>query len=96
MTRPQSHRVELPAKRCGNCVHCALVAYKRDYLCFHGDDVKVSSSTDNESSFVQLGSDAEFVEVMDGEEYSNVWGGRAVCPDTEVCDEWQASADYQS
>ena len=95
MTRPASHR-ELPLfpSRCATCEFCVFVQYKGDHLCFHGDEVEIGPpekfwNTGNIAHSVQL-KNGRSVEVMEGEEYSKVWGGRFIDdPDGEVCSEWK-------
>lgn len=94
MTRPPTHR-ELPVLpiRCGTCRHCIVVQYKGDSLCFHGDMITVGppepmAQTGVIAHSVAIGVN-RYIETMDGEEYSEVWGGRVVDPESEVCDQWQ-------
>jgi hypothetical protein len=84
--RPESHRIQIPEKRCGNCRHGLIPEHKNDLLCFFGDRIVT------QPSFVRDGwddvlLDGEPVGLMDGDEYDHVWGGRAV-DDEDVCDEW--------
>lgn len=81
--RPESHRYQEHSKRCGNCKHCHEIKYKNDDLCFLGDAITVEPE-----GFVIL--DGEDVSLMDGEEYSKVWGGRVVDPNADICDQWAA------
>lgn len=85
MSRPKSHREQVPLQRCDNCRFSAFVRYKRDLLCFHGDDVEIESGENGDS--VTLPGEIS-VELMDGEEYSPIWGGRVV-DGTDICDEWK-------
>lgn len=86
MTRPASHREQIPERRCDNCVFSHLVAYKDDLLCFHGDDIRITGKSEC-SEYVEL--NGEDICLMDGEEYSKkVWAGRIVYSD-DVCDEWK-------
>lgn len=74
-----------------NCAFAHLVAYKLDLLCFHGDDIRVFGHSEYpvNADFVQM--NGEEVGMMDGEEYSKVWGGRIIDSD-DVCDEWKPEA----
>lgn len=92
MTRPESHREqEPPEKRCGNCRFGHFIEWKGDLLCFHGDDFDVIREGDESAVFLKgvgRDSDGDDVSMMDGEEYSNVWGGRVVGY-SDTCDEWK-------
>ena len=90
--RPESHREQIPEKRCGNCFWAIIPEYKRDLLCFHGDDDRLTINCPGlRSDTTDIDFDGECVGTMDGEEYDNVWGGRTV-HDTDICDEWQPQA----
>ena len=84
--RPESHRLNLPLRRCATCVHAAWLAWKRDWLCLHGDNSTRSQYGISGQEFVEI--DGAELNGMDGEEYSRYWGGRVVDPEVEVCDEW--------
>lgn len=92
MTRPASHREELPAKSCGNCFWAAWPEYWDHLLCFHGDNAVVRPDPirpdDKFAREVTLEDGVE-VHLLEGEERDEVWGGRVVDPLTEVCDEWR-------
>lgn len=90
MTRPQSHRAQVPLRRCADCKFANLVAYKLDLLCFHGDDIAITGQSHYpvDADYVELG--GENVEMLDGDEYGRVWANRIVDQD-DVCDEWQKS-----
>lgn len=62
--------------------------YKDDLLCFHGDAIRVEDSCSS-SHKKDVILDSEPIGLMDGEEYSKVWGGRCV-DDTDICDEWKS------
>lgn len=85
MTRPASHREQTPPRRCGNCRFSAVPEYKNHLLCFFGDKVEFLPSYQPDKPEVRL--DGEHVGLLEGDEYSKVWGGRVVEYD-EVCDEW--------
>ena len=89
--RPASHRDQPHNKCCGNCRHSHLVAYKIDLLCFYGDKIKVTGQSGYPvtADYVILNRDE--VGMMEGDEYSKVWGGRIIDSD-DVCDEWEAEA----
>ena len=38
--RPQSHREQIPEKRCGNCKHGLVPEFRDNLLCFHGDKIE--------------------------------------------------------
>jgi hypothetical protein len=86
MTRPASHREQIPERRCGNCRFSAVPEYKDHLLCFFGDKVEIIPGLNPHKPTVLL--DGEDVGLMEGDEYSEVWGGRVV-EFSEVCDEWQ-------
>jgi hypothetical protein len=86
MTRPASHREQIPKRRCGNCRHGHLVEFKEDLLCFHGDQIVVLPGLSDEDSEVWLS--GESVSLLDGDEYDAVWGGRVVDA-TDICDAWE-------
>ena len=90
MTRPLSHRDQVPLRRCGNCKFANLVAYKLDLLCFHGDGAVVTGKSNYpvDADFVEIG--GEEVGLLDGDEYDRIWSQRIVDSD-DVCDEWQES-----
>lgn len=99
MTRPESHRDQFPEKCCRNCRHGIEVIYKRDLLCFHDDVVYIEPVEPadrrlNDERHVTLyrprkdPDNGDSVDLMDGEEYSEVWAGRVV-DDTDICDEWE-------
>lgn len=87
--RPNTHREQVPAKRCGNCRHSAVPDFKDHLLCFHGDPVRYVRLAGCTAIDVYL--DGKCVGTMDGDQYDKVWGGRVVDP-TDVCDEWEADA----
>jgi len=89
VTRPTSHHAQIPDRRCGNCRHAADVEYKRDLLCFHGDDVRREPGCPGQQGpceTVWIGD--EMVGIMDGDEYDSVWAER-ITNWTDVCDEWE-------
>lgn len=86
MTRPISHREAIPEKRCENCKFSALVAYKWDLLCFHGDKTEVTGVLDSGACFVEI--EGKDVSEMEGDEYDRIWAGRAVSH-TDSCEEWE-------
>lgn len=85
--RPDTHKLQMHDRCCGNCVHAKWLAYKRDLLCFHGDDIEVVPGGDGD--FVYLGGTE--VNMLDGDEYDTVWAGRVVDAD-DVCDNWQGAS----
>lgn len=89
MPRPKSHRDCVPEKHCGNCKYSHLVSGKLDLLCFKGDKIEIQGQSHYpvDADYILL--DGEHVDVMEGDEYSKVWGNRAVESCTEVCDEWE-------
>lgn len=88
--RPETHREQIPEKRCENCKFSELVHYKQDLLCFYGDNIKINKWhwKDSETINTDVKLDGEDVGLMEGDEYSKVWGGRVV-DYTDICDEWQ-------
>ena len=95
MTRPASHREQVFPQRCGNCFFAHAPYFKRDHLlCFHGDAIEINRwhYTDSKEVNTDVRLDGEDVGLMEGDAYSEVWGGRVVDPITEVCDEWKAEA----
>lgn len=86
MTRPSTHIEAIPEDRCENCKFSALVAYKRDLLCFHGDKAEVTGVLESGECFVEL--EGRDVSDLEGDEYDRVWAGRAVS-DTDSCAEWE-------
>ena len=93
MTRPASHHEQpMPAQCCGNCTHAHVIQFKRDLLCFKGDRIEVQPGYNNDEDDVTLivGLHRQDVSLLDGEEYSEVWGRRIVDP-SDACDEWQAN-----
>lgn len=95
MARPPSHReYPLPEKRCGNCKHCILMAYKNDHICFYGEEIE-----DRYTSHYPI--EAEVITLKGGQtlnwenrwgdnsHYDKVWGGGIVDPNWEVCDCWE-------
>ena len=94
MTRPASHRDVVPERSCGNCRFSFLPHYKNDLLCFHGDTIEVHrwDLGNGKLDLVDVRLDGDDVGLMEGEEYSHVWGGRAVDAYSGLCDEWQPEA----
>lgn len=90
--RPESHRDQVPEKRCGNCRHSHLVSYKLDLLCFHGDKIQVTGQSrypvDSDHVLLESVPGWDEVGMLDGDAYSEVWAERVVDP-CDVCDEWQ-------
>ncbi len=91
MTRPASHRDQPHERCCGNCKFAHLVAYKHDLLCFHGDNIEVTGTSEYPVASEYVSVNGEEVGLMEGEDYSDVWAGRVVHSD-EVCDEWEAES----
>lgn len=89
MTRPSTHREQVPEKHCGNCRFSHLVAYKLDLLCFHGDKIEIVGQSGYPVDADYVFMDGDEIGMMDGDEYSRIWAGRIVDGWTEVCDEWQ-------
>lgn len=88
MTRPKSHRQQIPGKRCENCKFCHRVAYKTDLLCFHGDAIEVIGHY-GRGDHIEI--NGEEIGLLSGDEYDEIWGGRVVDPD-EICDEWEGDS----
>lgn len=84
--RPQSHREQIPEKRCGNCKHGLVPEFRDNLLCFHGDKIETKPGLSAGTTEVWL--NGEDVGTMDGDEYDQVWAGRLVDWD-DVCDEWE-------
>lgn len=95
MTRPASHYENLPARRCGSCRHSAYVEFKRDTLCFFGDNVRIGKGCDYPTPADSVELDGRDVGSMDGEEYSEVWAGRIVHPNLGTCDEWSLRSEAE-
>ncbi len=91
MPCPSSHRVLEHARSCSNCKFSTRVSPFRDLLCFHGDAITVIGVTEYPVKTEIVEINGKDISSMDGEEYSDVWGPRAVDRD-EVCDEWQAKS----
>jgi len=90
--RPASHREQIFPQRCGNCFFAHAPYFKREHLlCFHGDNIDLSHWRHEGSETVNtdVRIDGNDVGLMEGEEYSEVWGGRVVDDLNEVCDEWK-------
>jgi hypothetical protein len=88
--RPRSHRLQIPAVRCGTCRHAMTPEYKDDLLCFFGDRI-ITSPGCREGTFEVLllrdtGQNKNVGLLLNGE-YDEVWGDRVV-DDTDVCDGW--------
>lgn len=93
MTRPASHREQEFDRSCGNCFFAHSPEYKRDLLCFFGDKIEINRwGFDGKIDKVDVRLDGDDVGLMEGEEYSQVWGGRVVDPVSDVCDEWKLNA----
>lgn len=86
--RPTSHREQQFDRCCGNCKHCHVVEFKGDPLCFHGDDATIRPSTLRDY-WSEVEMEGRSVGLMEGEEYSEVWGGRVVEAACDVCDSWE-------
>lgn len=100
MTRPESYDDTPPVNRCATCRHCHYVRYRRDLLCFHGDEITARRDGIGpwDQSDVELHSQPfgdSSVEMLDDEDYSQVWGGRTVAADA-VCEEWEARKESES
>ena len=97
MTRPASHHEQaLPEQGCHNCACSRFIEYKRDLLCFKNDRIETIQGEDRLDDVVLVtgsshasGEHRVIVSLLDGEDYSRVWGGRDVDP-SDSCDEWQA------
>ena len=87
--RPATHREQIPDKRCGNCRFAHIVSGKLDLLCFKGDQIEVTGKSGYpiDSDWIDL--NGEDVGCLEGDAYSDVWGGRVV-DGTDVCDEWES------
>jgi hypothetical protein len=85
--RPDSYDDRPPFNRCGTCEHCHYVRYHEQQLCFHGDAIVARRDGPGEwdKSDVEFAGDA--VELLDGETFGKVWGGRVVASDA-TCEEW--------
>lgn len=95
--RPESHREQVPDKRCGTCFFAIRPYFKDDLLCFHGDNIEVNHwryPAGDQQTHTDVFLDGEDVGIMDGEEYSKVWGGRVV-DYTDICDEYLADGGIQ-
>lgn len=88
MPRPDSHRSQFHSQCCGNCAFSHLVAYKRDLLCFRGDMIQVTGKSEYPVTAEYVILAGEEVGMMEGDEYSKVWGERVVDSD-DVCDHWE-------
>lgn len=86
--RPDSYREQLPEKRCGNCRFCHEVKFKRDDLCFHGEENLIEvTGKDWDGEWITFIEDD--LTVIDGDSYSHIWGSRNVDL-MYVCDQWEA------
>lgn len=85
--RPETHRHQVPPRRCGNCRHGIRPEYKDHRLCFLGDAYTTYPAATADCLEVSLGE--TIVGLTDGDEYDRIWGGRVV-DDTDVCDCWLA------
>lgn len=88
MTRPASHRYQIPKHCCGNCEFSHIVEPTLDLLCFHGDNIRVIGERNNstESEFIEI--DGEDIVLMSNDRYSEIWAGGIVDSDN-ICDEWR-------
>lgn len=85
--RPESHRHQIPEKRCGNCRFRHEVKFKRDDLCFHGEENLIEiSGKDWDGEWITFIED-DLAEI-DGDEYSRIWAARHVDL-TDICDHWE-------
>lgn len=98
MTRPSSHRIVLPERRCTICKHSKYIASKHNVLCFHGDHFHEEKSRWGGEDLILLQDRPDlprsYVNYLDGDAYDTVWGVRIIHdPDIEVCDEWEEDED---
>lgn len=88
--RPDSHKEQIPDKRCGNCKFAHVFRRLGDLLCFHGDDIKLEkwswkhSPDDIKTDVIFKGQN---IEAFEADEYSTIWAGRIV-DDTDICEEY--------
>lgn len=88
--RPESHKEQLPDKRCGNCKFAHEFRKFGDLLCFHGDKIKLerwSYKTAPDEVNTDVIFEGSNIEYMECEEYSNIWAGRIV-DNTDICEEY--------
>jgi hypothetical protein len=85
--RPETHREQIPEKRCGNCRHALYPEYKRDLLCFCDDEIEIRGPGISPGT-TEVWLNGEHIGLLDGDEYDEVWAGRIVDWD-DVCDEWE-------
>ena len=88
MTRPASYDDTPPTQRCGNCRFSRLIEYKRDLLCFFGDEIETRPGVNGTDDVTFNG---EIVGILDGDEYDKIWGGRVVDSDCR-CNEWRGKS----
>ena len=86
--RPDSHREQTPEKRCGNCRFRHEVKFKRDDLCFYGEEDKIEvNGKDWDGEWITF--DGITLEIADWEDgYDKIWSKRIV-DITDVCDHWR-------
>ena len=86
MSRPESHREQIPEQRCGNCIFARWVRNGHHLLCFHGDESRTRIVSEGEP-WEDVEIDGNCISIME-EEFDEVWGGRST-DSTDVCDEWK-------
>lgn len=88
--RPNSHKEQIPDKRCGNCKFAHELRRLGDLLCFHGDNIKLqkwSYKTTPDEVMTDVIFEGQNLEYVEMDEYSKIWAGRIV-DDTDTCEEY--------
>ena len=86
--RPESYSDEPPEKCCSTCRFSHLVAYKLDLLCFRGDKIEITGTSEYPVTADHVALDGEDVGMMEGDSYDRIWGARSV-DGAAVCTEWE-------
>jgi hypothetical protein len=87
--RPESYSDKPLERCCSTCRFSHLVAYKLDLLCFHGDKIEITGTSEYPvtAHHVMLNGNDD-VGMMEGDSYDRIWGSRSVDGEA-VCDFWE-------